>query len=102
MLKLLKVSGDSLSPAFQEGDFVVIAKIPLFFNHPPKPGDVIVFNHAVFGTMIKLVESVILEKEELFVVGTHQNSIDSRRFGPIPIRSVIGKVIWHIKRPRSK
>jgi len=100
MFKLLKVSGDSLSPAFQEGDFVVIAKIPLFFNQPPRPGDVVVFNHPVFGTMIKLVEKINLEKDELFVVGTHQDSIDSRRFGPISARSVLGTVIWHIKRPR--
>ena len=102
MFKLLKVSGDSLSPAFQEGDFVVIAKIPLFFNQPLRPGDVVVFNHPIFGTMIKLVEKVFPEKNELFVVGTHQDSIDSRRFGPITIQSVLGKVIWHIKRPRPK
>ncbi len=102
MFKLLKVSGDSLSPAFQEGDFVVIAKIPLFFKQSPKPGDVVVFNHPIFGVMIKRIEKIMPEKDELFVVGTHQDSIDSRRFGPIPAQSVLGTVIWHIKRPRRK
>ncbi len=102
MLKLLKVSGDSLSPVYQEGDFVVIAKIPLFFNQSPRPGDVVVFDHPVFGTMIKLVETVALDKNELFVVGTHQDSVDSRRFGPISLQSVIGKVVFHIKKPRPR
>ncbi len=102
MLKLLKVSGDSLSPAYEEGDFVVIAKIPLFFNLRPKRGDVVVFDHPIFGTMIKQVEKIDTEKDELFVIGTHQNSVDSRRFGPIPAQSVLGTVIWHIKKPRRK
>ncbi len=99
MLKVLKVSENSLSPAYQEGDYVVISTIPLIFG-APRRGDVVVFRHAVYGTLIKMVEAVMPGGEELRVVGTHADSVDSRRFGPISRQDIIGKVIWHIKKPR--
>ena len=99
MFKVLKVSENSLSPAYQEGDYVVISTIPLLFG-APRRGDVVVFRHALYGTLIKMVEAVMPGGEELRVVGTHADSVDSRRFGPISRQDVIGKVIWHIKKPR--
>jgi type IV secretory pathway protease TraF len=99
MLKLLKVSENSLSPAYQEGDYVVVSTVPLLFG-APRRGDIIVFRHEVYGTMIKMVEAVAPGGEEFSVVGTRAESVDSRRFGPISRQSVVGKVIWHIKKPR--
>ncbi len=99
MLRLLKVSENSLSPVYQEGDYVVISTIPLLFG-APRRGDVVVFRHALYGTLIKMVEAVAPGGEELSVVGTHADSVDSRRFGPISRKDVLGKVIWHIKGPR--
>ena len=99
MFKVLKVSENSLSPVYQEGDYVVISTIPLLFG-APRRGDVIVFRHAVYGTLIKMVEAVARGGAELSVVGTHPDSVDSRRFGPISRQDVVGKVIWHIKKPR--
>jgi signal peptidase I len=99
MLKLLKVSGDSLQPLYQAGDFVLLFKIPSLFGMV-KPGDVIVFRHEAYGVMIKMVECVVPDKDEIFVAGTHDDSVDSRRFGAISNKEVIGKVIWHIKRIR--
>lgn len=98
MLKVLKVTGASLSPAFREGDFVIVAKIPFFINKI-NPGDIVVFNHHAHGIMIKKVERVVPEKDEVYVIGTREDSLDSRRFGPISQKAVIGKVIWHIKKP---
>jgi len=95
MFKLLKVSGHSLWPLYEDGDYVLIA-------HPRlagaiRPGDVLVFRNAVYGTMIKQVERVVPDSNELYVVGTHDGSVDSREFGAISRQAVIGKVIWHIK-----
>jgi signal peptidase I len=98
MLKLLKVSGDSLLPMYRDGDFVLASKIPYLFG-TIMPGDVVVFRHKVYGTMIKKVQSVVPDKGEIYVVGTHENSVDSRQFGAINKRDVVGKVIGHIKRP---
>jgi signal peptidase I len=96
MLKLLKVSGYSLLPLFQDGDYV-LAVHPLIAGSI-RPGDVLVFRHMVYGTMIKRVERLGPGRNELYVVGTHDGSIDSRDFGPIRRQDIIGKVIWHIKR----
>jgi len=99
MFKLLKVSGNSLIPVYQEGDFVVVSTVPLFFG-TLKRGDIVVFRHEMYGTLIKMVETIAPGGNELSVVGTREDSIDSRRFGAISRRDVIGKVIWHIKKPR--
>jgi signal peptidase I len=95
MIQILKVTGESLSPVFLEGDFVVVSKIP-FVLRKIGAGDVVVFRHAVYGTMIKKVERISPDGEEIFVVGTHPESTDSRQFGPFRRRQLIGKVIWHI------
>ena len=98
MLRLIKVKGDSLVPDFREGDFVVTIKIPLLW-YKLHPGDIVVFRHPEYGLMIKKVEHLSLDGESLFVIGTHPDSIDSRRFGAVPMRNLIGKVIWHVHKP---
>jgi signal peptidase I len=98
MLRLLKVKGDSLFPTYKEGDFVLVAKIP-FFTSTPRPGDIIVFHHEIYGTMVKKVDSVNEERDEFFVLGTHADSLDSRLLGGVAKRDLIGKVIWHIQKP---
>jgi nickel-type superoxide dismutase maturation protease len=98
MLRLVKVTGESLSPEYQEGDFVLIAKIPFFFDHFHR-GDVVVFRHPQYGTMIKQVEEIFPERDEIYVVGTHENSVDSRSFGAISQKLILGKVIWHLQKP---
>ncbi len=96
MIQILKVTGESLSPFFVEGDFVVVSKIP-FVLRKIKAGDIVVFRHPVYGTMIKKVEQISPDGEEIFVLGTHPESTDSRQFGPLRRSQLTGKVIWHIR-----
>jgi nickel-type superoxide dismutase maturation protease len=98
MFQVLRVTGESLSPFFLEGDFVVIIKIPFLFR-TLRCGDVIVFRHPIYGTLIKKIESITRQPPEARVVGAHENSVDSRIFGPVPRSAIIGKVIWHIRKP---
>lgn len=98
MIKILKVSGDSLTPEYREGDFVMITKIP-FFLYRLKIGDVVAFKHPDFGTMIKKVAAILPGGDEIFVVGTHEHSVDSRNFGSLQRADLMGKVIWHIRQP---
>ncbi len=58
-------------------------------------GDIIVFQHKIYGTLIKGVEKIT--DEGIYVLGTGESSLDSRRLGPINPASVQGKVIWHIR-----
>jgi nickel-type superoxide dismutase maturation protease len=98
MLHIIKVTGESLLPDYKEGDYVVVTTISFFFDSL-KQGDVVVFRHPVYGTMVKRVERVCHAEQEIFVVGSHPQSLDSRQFGPIPKSWVTGKMLWHIAKP---
>jgi len=100
MFRLLKVTGDSLYPAYRQGDFVLITKIPFLLNSIRR-GDVIVFEHPAYGTLIKRVESVSADRGVYYVLGVHENSVDSRQFGPVDRQALVGKVIWHISKPAA-
>lgn len=98
MLRIIKVAGDSLLPMYNNGDFVLIAKIP-FLLVKIKVGDIVVFKHPAYGQLIKKVDAVMDQEDKLFVIGFHENSVDSRQFGAISKKNILGKVIWHFKKP---
>ena len=98
MLKLIKITGDSLTPEYNEGDYVVIATLS-FILHALRTGDTVVFKHPVYGTMVKQIQSIDAQAGEIFVIGTHPQSTDSRHFGSIPQSWLTGKVLWHIPTP---
>jgi len=97
MLRILRVSGQSLAPGYHDGDYVLVRSVR---PRSIKPGDVVVFRHHSYGLMIKQVDWIDSEGDALYVVGTQPGSLDSRQFGPISGNLIVGKVIWHIKRPR--
>lgn len=99
MLRFFRVSGDSLSPEYREGDYVLAFKVP--FRSPRlRPGDVVVFRTAGLGVLIKRIASVSSDGREAAVRGTHPLSTDSGTLGPVRAEQVIGRVIWHIRKPR--
>lgn len=94
MLKFIKVTGNSLSPDYREGDYVMILTVPFLFF---KRGNTIVFQHSEYDLMIKKIDRI--QADGIYVIGSHPNSIDSRQFGPVDRRKIIGVVVWHIKKP---
>ncbi len=99
MLRLLKVMGESLAPEYSHGDFVLVSKIP-FLLVPPSPGDVIAFHQPGYGLLIKRVQGLAGE-DSVNVAGSHPESVDSRVFGPVRRKDILGKVIWHIRKRDS-
>lgn len=97
MFRIIKVTGDSLSPTYNDGDFVVITRIPVLLLNL-KVGDIVVFNHPEYGQLIKKVDSILAQRNKIFVIGFHENSVDSRIFGTVNKNEILGKVIWHIKK----
>jgi signal peptidase I len=97
MLKILKITGDSMSPDFQDGDFVIILTAKLILNHL-KEGDVIIFNHKFYGTLIKRITSFDPSNAGIYVEGTRPDSLDSRHLGTIRSENIKGKVIAHYSR----
>jgi len=93
------VRGSSLAPRIRDGDFVLVSRVPLWLRRPAA-GDVVVFHQPDYGQLIKRVERV-LPDGRLFVRGEDIDSVDSRRFGPLPPRAVQGLVVAHI-RPSHK
>ncbi len=98
MLRVIRVTGESLSPEYREGDFVLVTTIPFFLNRI-RVGDTIVFQYPELGLMIKIVTALGPADGEYLVSGTHALSMDSRKIGPISRKAVIGKVIWQIRNP---
>ena len=99
MLRIHKVTGDSMSPDFQDGDFVVLTTVPFFLNWL-KIGDTIVFEHKFYGMLIKRIASFDPETAEAYVEGTRPDSLDSRRLGTIRRDAIRGKVIAHFSKTK--
>lgn len=100
MLKFIKVTGNSLSPFFLSGDYVLVSTYRPGYKNL-QAGTVVVFRHSEFGRLIKRVHTNYTETKNLKVVGSHENSISSNKLGLIPYSDLIGKVIFHIKQPRT-
>lgn len=66
-----------------------------------RKGDVVVFRHKVHGILIKTVGRLSGSGSEIFVSGSHVFSVDSRSFGTVAKRDLVGKVIWHFKKPAA-
>jgi len=98
MLKLIKITGDSLTPKYNPGDYVVITTLAPILRRL-QSGDIVIFEHPVYGTMVKQIQSIDPQTGELFVVGTHPQSTDSRHFGSISQNWLTGKVLWQISVP---
>jgi signal peptidase I len=98
MFRIHKVTGDSMSPEYQEGDFVLIATAG-FIRKRLKVGDVIIFENQLYGTLIKRIASFDPETAEAYVEGAHPDSLSSLRLGTIRRDAIRGKVIAHIPKP---
>jgi signal peptidase I len=95
MLRLIKIRGHSLHPDYQDGDYVLVARVP-FPSGKIRAGDVILFHQPGYPLMIKRVHRVLEGGKSYEVRGTQIDSTDSRNFGSVPKELVAEKVIWHI------
>lgn len=92
MIKLFRISGDSLYPLYKDGD-LVIAMRPNYCLHV-KPLDIVIFRRKGVGVMIKQVSSI--KNAEVFVEGTSIDSLDSRVFGTISLKEIGYKVVCKV------
>ena len=63
MLRIVKVTGNSLSPFFLPGDYVVVSSFRSGYKNL-QTGAVVVFDHPEFGLMIKRVKQIILQLQK--------------------------------------
>lgn len=97
MLSFFKVKGKSMSPFFNDGDYV------LSFSKNKKNlniGDIIIFEDPVHGRLIKKISSK--EENGLKITGSHPESINSNSLGIIPYSNVIGKVVMKFSKKNKQ
>lgn len=92
MIKLFRISGDSLYPIYKDGELVIAVRRKFWFKI--KPNDIVTFTHKEVGVMIKQVRS--LDNSQVFVVGTLPQSLDSRVFGSLSIEDISYKVLFKL------
>ncbi len=101
LLQIIKVSGHSLDPLYQDGDFVLVSNLPILWRGI-RPGDAVIFQHPKLGRLIKLVERLEAGGSVVYVLGLNAWSSDSRTFGAIPRNLIQGKVVWHFSPDQKK
>ncbi len=97
-LQRFKVTDQSMTPLFNPGDFVIV-NCWAYVCFAPKTGEVVVLKDpekpGIF--LLKRIGKVL--KKGIFVVGDNASkSRDSRQFGLVKKSSLVGKVIWQIKK----
>jgi signal peptidase I len=97
MFRFFRVKGRSMLPLLAEGD-LVLAVDWYWLVGELRPGDRVVFRHPDYGLLVKLVDEIRPAEGQLTVRGTRPVSLDSQEFGPVPLDSLVGKVIWVIKK----
>jgi signal peptidase I len=97
MFRFFRVKGRSMLPLLAEGD-LVLAVDWYWLVGELRSGDRVVFRHPDYGLLVKLVDEIRPAEGQLTVRGTRPVSLDSQEFGPVPLDSLVGKVIWVIKK----
>ena len=88
-----QVEGDSMVPAYRPGDRLVVNRFAYFVRRP-RPGDVVVLRDPESPGRLLLKRVVALEGGRYIVLGDNAGeSRDSRRFGPVRRRDIVGKAL---------
>lgn len=89
---IARVSGDSMLPHYSPGDFVVAWRWP---GHKTRIGDVVLFNHAAYGLIVKRIE--VIENDRALLAGDSPDSTSRESIGWVQAQAVV-PVRWHIRR----
>lgn len=92
--KIFRVEGDSMFPLLKNGDLVLINP-----DLKPKIDDIVLANHP-FKKSVKIIKRIkeISAENRYFLVGDNQGeSTDSRSFGAIGKKDILGRIEAKIK-----
>ena len=92
LLSRFIISGHSMEPTLQQGQNVLVSSIPYLFVKP-KIDDMVLIRHEENRFLIKRITKI--DGEKYFVGGDNKkDSMDSRRFGWILKKDIVGKVVY--------
>ena len=92
MIKLVKVTGNSMSPTLMDGDYVLIRKPRR--QRKLTLGLIYVINHSELGRIIKRLGD--MKHDRCFFIGDNPSSTPSTVIGAVESSRVIGQVILAI------
>ena len=110
----MRVHGTSMLPILRPGDVILVRK-SVFRRRAPRRGEVVVARPSFLGgrALVKRVRGTPREEiacasrtwflgpDEYFLLGDHaDDSLDSRKLGPIPRRELIGRAWLRVWPPR--
>src|SRR5215203_1430423 len=92
--EIFRVAGDSMVPTLQEGDLVLVNPHAEY-----KIGDLVVARHPFKQsvTIIKRVAEILPGERYILLSDNLEESADSRSFGAIPAKDMLGKAEAKIK-----
>lgn len=94
MINLIKVKGESMAPALNDGDFVFTSR----WYKKLRVDHLVVVDHALYGFIVKKVLHIAPDGQ-LWLGGESNKSLRSERIGWVSPRRVVGKVIYRICAP---
>ena len=92
--EIFLIEGDSMFPALKDGDFVLINPYADL-----RIGDIALARHP-FKQSVKIIKRIreISPERKYFLVGDNlSESTDSRSFGVIPAKDILGKAVCRLK-----
>lgn len=92
MFRLIRVDGDSMSPALENGDYILIKKARSQVKL--RPGLIYVVNHDRLGRIIKRLKSV--DQDGLWFSGDNPASTSTQSLGPARPSDLNGRAFLRI------
>jgi nickel-type superoxide dismutase maturation protease len=87
-VRLVVVDGDSMRPALEPGDRLLVLRLPIRVGHV-----VAVRRPDVDLVVVKRVAA--LDGDQVTLVGDNRDhSTDSRSFGPVPRAAILGRAVY--------
>ncbi len=97
MLPLMrfKVKDRSMEPSVREGESVIVNRWAYLLK-PPARGDLVVLRHPHENRY--LLKRIAATEDDRYVVqgDNEEYSVDSRQFGPVPGRLIVGRVLFRV------
>ncbi len=89
-----KIEGNSMSPVLEDGEEVIVKKTARV-----RIGDIVMARHP-FKSSVKMAKRItgVDANGKFFLVGDNaEESTDSRGFGPVPVKDILGKVVCRLR-----
>jgi nickel-type superoxide dismutase maturation protease len=92
-LGTVAVLGDSMSPAYKEGDWLLVR-----WRTPYDVHDVVVIEREIRPGIFIIKRIKTIESGKFWVEGDNPSSTDSRQWGSIDQSEIVGKVLFRVRR----